>query len=90
MSETLEELEKAQEQMAKSPKFKQDTRQRAINWLNENKDIKDLFSKRYFELVSFMCEQYENGIEFDLIDWSSFSDDISVKESFENNYLDVL
>jgi len=76
-----EQLEKV-----KTTKFKQDDRETAIKWLNDNPEIKEQYSNMYLELVNFIAEKIKEGIEPDLIDWASFGTDINVEESYENNY----
>jgi len=59
-------------QNVKTIKFKQDDRQRAINWLNDNPSIKEQFGSMY--------------LEPDLIDFESFGTDTSIEQSYNNNY----
>ena len=68
------------------PKFKQDDKQRAIKWLNDNPSIKEQFSSMYLELVNFIAEKIKEGIEPDLIDFESFGTDTSIEQSYDNNY----
>jgi len=62
----------------------------AHQYLKDNPQIKEKFGKKYMELVQFIADKIIEGIEPDLIDWESFGTDISVKESFDNNYLEIL
>jgi len=73
-------------QNVKTTKFKQDDRQRAINWLNDNPEIKEQFSSMYLELVNFIAEKIKEGIEPDTIDFMSFGTDTSIEQSYNNNY----
>ena len=84
----LEELEKVSDKGTK--KFEQSSREIAITYLNDNPVIKKKFGKRYFELISFIAEHLEEGICPDEIDFESFGTDVSVEESFKNNYLEEL
>lgn len=71
-------------------KYTKEDREVAINWLKEHKGVTKKLGKRYFELVNMVAEMIANGEVPDTIDFESFSDDVSVKESFENNYSDCL
>lgn len=64
-------------------KFTSEDKEYAINWIKE----RNLKTKRYSELVNEVAEMIHNGECPDGIDWSSFADDIPIKESKENNYL---
>jgi len=75
-------LRKAEERIDNEPKFKEDSRVQARRYLKENPTIKDKFHTRYFELVSFIAQKIEEGVEPDLIDWESFGVDVSVEEKF--------
>ncbi len=71
-------------------KFDIDSRQIAIDYLNENSHIKTKFANRYFELVNFIAEKIESGISPDQIDLFSFGNDVNIQDSFESNYLEDL
>jgi Holliday junction resolvasome RuvABC ATP-dependent DNA helicase subunit len=88
--DSTEELERAEELIVKEPKFKEDSREKARRYLEENPSIKEKFGKKYFELISFMAEQVESGNDLDLVDWESFGTDKKIKDSYEDNYLGEL
>ena len=77
-----EQLQKVKEEC----KFNKDERARAIKWLNDNPNIKKQFGSMYLELVSFIAEKIKEGIEPDLIDFTSFGTDTSIENSYNNNY----
>jgi Holliday junction resolvasome RuvABC ATP-dependent DNA helicase subunit len=68
-------------------KFTQEDRKIAIEWLKDKKGITEKLGKRYLEVVNFVAEQIANGLIPDEVDLESFGTDVSIKESFENNYL---
>jgi Holliday junction resolvasome RuvABC ATP-dependent DNA helicase subunit len=72
---------------AKAPKFEADSRQIAIDYLNENSHIKSKFGSRYLELVNWLAEKIDSGIMPDQIDVFSFGNDVAIEESFDTNYL---
>ena len=62
----------------------------AREYLKNNSKIKDKFGKRYLELVDFIADKIAEGVSPEQIDYESFGNDIPIKESFENNYLEDL
>jgi hypothetical protein len=62
----------------------------AIAWLRDRKQITEKLGKRYLELVNQIAEIIAKGDLPDNYDFGSFSDDIPVKESIKNNYLEDL
>lgn len=86
----LDELRKAEEKISEAPKFHQDSRETARIYLKEHPELKEKFGKRMFELINFMSEKIEQGIEPDLIDFNSFGNDKKISESFKDNYLEML
>lgn len=89
-SYTYEEIEKAKQKIDEAPKFKQDSRELARIYLQNHPELKEKFSKRIFELINFMSEKIEQGIEPDLVDISSFGNDKQINESYKDNYLEEL
>jgi len=87
---TYEDLNKAKEKVDEAPKFHQDSRETARIYLKEHPEIREKFGKKIFELINFMSEKIENGIECDLIDFNSFGADKPIKDSFTDNYLEEL
>jgi len=67
-----------------------DEREIAIQYLNDNPELKKKFGKRYLELVDFIAEKIAQGVSPDLIDFSSFSNDDRIEESYKRNYLEEL
>jgi len=67
-------------------KYNKDNRDVAIQWLKEHEGITEKLGKRYFELVNMVAEMLNNGEVPDNIDFESFGDDVSIKESKKNNY----
>ena len=80
----FEELEKVSNK--EQTKFKQDSRELAIQYLNDNPGIKKKFGKRYFELVNFIAEHIEEGICPDEIDMESWGADKGFEDSYNDNY----
>ena len=83
-----EQLEKERDKS--HSKYTKDNREVAINWLKEHEGITEKLGKRYLELVDVVAEMIANGEVPDTIDFESFSDDVSIRESKENNYENVL
>jgi Holliday junction resolvasome RuvABC ATP-dependent DNA helicase subunit len=83
-------MKESLENIKEPPKFDIDSRQVAIDYLNNNPQIKNKFGSRYLELVNWLAEKIDNGISPDTIDIYSFGNDIDIEQSFDNNYLEDL
>ena len=68
-------------------RFTNEEKEIAINWLKERKGITEKLGKRYLELVNFIAEQIHNGEIPDMVDFESFADDKTIKESHHDNYI---
>ncbi len=83
-----EQLKEAERKMENEGNYEIDSKKMAIDYLNDNSHIKRKFGNRYFELVNFVAELYNRGIEPDTIDLESCGTDIDFNEYFENEYQD--
>ena len=86
--DNYENLKKEEER--NHSKYSKAERDLAIEYLNQNPEIKKKFANRYFELVDFIAEQIKSGVLPDEIDFMSFGNDKDIEESYKDNYLEDL
>jgi len=84
------EMKECLDNVREPKKFDIDTKQIAIDYLNNNPQIKNKFGDRYLELVNWIAEKINNGISPDSIDIYSFGNDVDIQQSYETNYLEDL
>jgi len=84
------EMRESLDNVREPKKFDIDTKQIAIDYLNQNSHIKNKFGDRYLELVNWLAEKINNGISPDTIDVYSFGNDVDIEQSYKTNYLEDL